>query len=83
MFSLFSPSQKRIGCFHPEVYAVSKFDTIEEDLDGASSEVDVTDPEEFQVQKFEFEVTDLDPDESGSVLDVKVVIRKKLFMFLT
>ena len=73
----------RIGCFHLEVYAVSKFDTIEEDLDGASSEVDVTDPEEFQVQKFEFEVTDLDPDESGGVLDVKVVIRKKLFMFRT
>ena len=55
----------------------------EEDGDGASSEVDVTDPEEFQVQKFEFEVTDLDPDESDSVLDVKVVIRKKLFMFRT
>jgi len=78
-----APSQKRIGCFHPEVYVVPKFDTIEEDFDGASSEVDITDSEEVQVQKFEFEVADLDPEENGGVLDVKVVIRKKLFMFLT
>ena len=47
---------------------VTKVQIDEEDLDGDSCEVGVTGPEEFQVQKFELEVTDLDSDESDSVL---------------
>ena len=62
---------------------MAKFDTIEEDLDGASSDVDVLDPEELRVRKFEFEVAELDPDESGGVLDVNVCDPDEVVMFLT